>query len=473
MAVLIFLFTLAGCERAHRYPLPTSAASDKSLATIGDNKSSIMPQYGWLETYPRPDTPIQFIAEDAHPKEWQTLKDFWTGWPAALFQLSPLETVVTVRAQLYLDSIKIKVPRGLPDPTPLIPAVNPPTLGKWMLGKRLFYDDKLLKLSMTETASCASCHAPAQAFTVEARTTVGGSKNVPSLLNCVYNRHQYWDGRAVALEEVLLRNLEDERDMTQNPPPDKSPAQLHVWPGLVDSVRLNPDYADAFERVFGRKMATADSIAKALATYLRTLLSGNSLVDRAHEEMKKRGGKTLEIRDFEALLSGDALKLFAGGLTAKEVAGELSHGHDLFQGQARCYECHGGPLYTDHGFHNVGVGDSSYYPETGKEPGRFAVVPYGLKAATLIGAYKTPSLRNVSLTAPYMHDGSLATLDDVLQYFNDGIKPNEFLSPKLNETPYVPRKLMLDGRDRTAVELYLRALRGDELPAFVISPPPK
>src|SRR5580765_5499284 len=159
MAVLVFcLILLGGCERAHRYPPAPPTSSTVSPETANTKLPPVPPQYGWLESEPRIEIPIHFVAEDTNPKEWQALKDFWTGWPAPVVLASPLEAAVALRWQLQLETIKIKVPRGLPDPTPSIPAANPPTLGKWLLGKRLFFDDKLLSLTLTTSTSCASCH---------------------------------------------------------------------------------------------------------------------------------------------------------------------------------------------------------------------------------------------------------------------------------------------------------------------------
>src|SRR5439155_245263 len=352
--------------------------------------------------------PMEFVTEQS--ADWQKLKDLWTDFPGKAglglwpLGLPPLEAVVALEAQVESEKIKIKVPRGLPDPTPYLPATNPPTYGKWLLGRKLFFDRTLLAVAPGQGTYCADCHNPAQNFCSTKKTTLSGRRNVPSLVNSIYNRRQFWDGRAGTLEEVLLRQLEDERPLTQEPSPEQSPGNLHVWPGLIGHLRGRHDYLYAFQRVFGTD-PTADNVAKAVSTYLRTLLSGDSIYDQAEQNRQRRKGETMEAKDIEPALSSAAIEALPVKLTAKEAAQQMAPGYELFHGRAGCSSCHPAPLFTYDGFHNVGVGDSDspqlFSP--GKEPGRFAHVPYGLKDKYLIGAYRTPTLRNVVLTAPYMH----------------------------------------------------------------------
>jgi cytochrome c peroxidase len=483
MTSLVVVVAMAGgCERAERYPriaTPATAKTTASTAVKEDPKPvPVPPFYGWIDAGQRLDIPIQFIAEDTKPLEWAALKEYWNEGPspaggrAAALGLPALERAISLLTLLGVESVKIKVPRGLPDPTGLIPTANPPTLGKWILGKRLFFDDQLLKMTPILTRSCADCHDPATAYALNVDKPASGNRNVPSLLNCVYNRRQFWDGRVEALEQVLLRQLEDEREVDRDQAVEDSPGYLHVWPGLVKRVGGKAHYLHAFELVYGTD-PTADNIAKALATYLRTLLSGNSLVDEATNHMTERGGKALEEFDFEPFLSNKIREQLPTKLTAKEAAADLVRGHQIFHGKARCDLCHPGPLFTDHGFHNLGIGESADFPRPGKEAGRFAFVPFGLKDRQLIGAFKTPSLRNVSRTGPYMHDGSRPNLMDVLMYFNDGIKADAagYLDAEFTAEPGQPRRLNLGPADLAALELYLRALAGEELPSRVADRP--
>jgi cytochrome c peroxidase len=497
---LICLVT-AGCERAHKFPPAPPQGKQSLLPTKPEEvkQPGVSPDYGWLGVSPRPDIPIRFISQAADPKEWDELPEFWNEfigtaeiYKAALglspleatitfrlqnastavglgFALSPLEVASTLRLQVSEPVIKIKVPRGLPDPQGLIPITNPPTYGKWLLGKKLFFEEKLLVLSTTLARSCADCHDPKRGFTLHAPKQSDSQRNVPSLINSVYNRHQFWDGRATALEQVLLRQLDDEQLLLKDPPPAKSPGHLHVWPGMIAKLG-RADYFQAFERVFGTR-PTADSVAKALATYMRTILSGDSLYDRAL--FHKGGREQFLAKDFEDSVPHKRL--------SKATADSLVRGYNLFMGPAgRCVKCHNGPLFTDQGFHNVGIGDSGdrVFPGLGEETGRFAAMPYGLKHKSQIGAYKTPTLRNLSVTNPYMHDGSLATLKDVVGYYSDGIKdaPVEYLDPELTwlrDGVLQPHRLGLTGGEVEDLVLFLRSLQGGEVPPIISEPAQK
>jgi cytochrome c peroxidase len=485
MAAAVVLAVVTGCEPAHRFPRMVAPPPEHTEKFVPDTKPvPISPNDGWLEPLPTSDVPLVFVPETA--AEWAALPLFAeptspeAGLPSPGLGPAPLEAAIIARARQHWDVARVKVPRGLPDPTRYVPPSNPPTYGKWALGRKLFFDGRLLTLAPGKTRACADCHVPDRGFTHHDKTTAGGTRNVPSLINCVYNEHQFWDGRATSLEEVILRQLEDERPLKEEPIADHSPAVTHVWPGLVKAVKGKNEYLVAFQRVFGRD-PSADSIAKALATYMRTLLSGDSIYDRADANRIKRGKEaSMQTQDFEAALADPALlQKLPGKLTAAEAARQLATGYGLFAGKAKCSACHSGNLFTDQSFHNVGVGDSADFPLPGKEPGRFAALPYGLKEVRWIGAYRTPGLRNVSLTAPYMHDGSLATLKDVLKHYNEGLTVDflkKYLDPLLQTPPGpdgVPQalRLGLSNDDLAALELFLHALRGNDLPAALTAAP--
>jgi cytochrome c peroxidase len=465
---LLVMLLAVGCEKAHKFlgapPTPKLPSEPEEIKPPGVPVTD-----GWLKESQRLDIPIVFFSKQSIAGEWEKLPEFWNEFPGpagiytAALGLSPLEALVASRIQVTESVVKIRVPFGLPDPTPYIPASNPPTYGKWLLGKKLFFDDRLLVVSTTKpTCSCASCHDPQQGFTVHIPipTMNPARRNVPSLINSVYNSHQFWDGRAAALEEVLVRQLDDTKPLTQEPPFEQSPGYLHVWPGLLQKLSRE-DYIYAFDRVFGR-VPTVDSAAKALATYMRTILSGNSLYDRA--ESQKKASKA---EDFEAALPASP--------TAKATAAKLAAGYELFMNAARCVKCHPAPLFTDQGFHNIGIGESGVRPESGKEPGRFAATAYGLKHRSQIGAFKTPTLRNLLVTQPYMHDGSLATLRDVLNYFSAGIKgdSNENLDAELSMGPLEARRFHFSDLQLETLELFLGSLQGEEVPRIITDAPRK
>jgi cytochrome c peroxidase len=480
----VLLLVAAGCQPAGRYPEapPGRPASGEAL------RPAPAPHYGWLAPRLSADIPIRFVDAASRPEEWKALPDFWNHrWGGVggqrtahlgLPQLGPLGPLASLRLAAEQEAILIKVPRGLPDPTPHIPAVNLPTLGKWQLGKKLFFDRELLPGANVErTYGCVSCHSPSSGYTLPRPHAPYGKMNIPSLINCVYNRHQFWDGRADRLEEVLQRTLEDEHLTPPRPdeddPEGRAPEVRHRWGGVVRRLRGQAAYVRDFERVFGTD-PTQDNLVKALATYLRTILSGNAVYDRAEAARAARTGETLSAGDFQAALDADELKSLTGDrMTADQAGRELLRGYALFHGRGRCGVCHPGTLFTDHDFHNLGVRESdSYLNPPGSEKGRFARLPPGLKARRYIGAFKTPTLRALPRTAPYMHDGSFATLAEVMSYFNGAMRAdiNRYLDPLLLDGEGEARHPALTVEEMRALLMFLRSLDGGPVPPVVAEP---
>jgi cytochrome c peroxidase len=272
---------------------------------------------------------------------------------------------------------KFPVPAGLPEVP--IPEDNPLTEAKVNLGKQLYFDKRL---SEDNTVSCASCHDPAKGWSnAEAVATgVGGLKggrNSPTIINSAYTNLHFWDGRAKSLEDQALGPI-------QNP--------IEMKMTLDDVVkRLNgiPGYKKQFQEVFGTDV-TEDGIAKAIASYERTILSGDAPYDR-----------------FKA---GD-----------KEALSEAAQrGMKIFFGKGVCSACHVPPLFTDNAFHNIGIGMDKPNPDEGRK----AVV----NLEGNMGRFKTPTLREIARTAPYMHDGSLKTLEEVVEHYAKGGIDNPYLS---------------------------------------------
>ncbi len=272
--------------------------------------------------------------------------------------------------------VKIKVPLGLPDPRAYVPADNPLTLGKWKLGQRLFFDDTWLEAK--KGTSCAGCHRPDHGFSDSERAQ-RDSFNTPTLVNCVFNSSQFWDGRAGRLEEVVQRTLEDER--ASDPP---KPFR-HTWSGVIRRLRDKPTYYQPFNEVFGqppsdnegREQAniTQDTVGRALAAYLRTILAGDSIHDRALRVQTQKHSPTLKAEHYEAVLDDAGLKELGRGTAKKaDVAADLMRGYLLFYNRdetrplMNCHHCHSGPTFTDNEFHNLGVGS----PRPGERGGRFA-----------------------------------------------------------------------------------------------------
>lgn len=488
LVLLLVLATgLGGCEPAGRYrPKAARPAAPATLpqplngAELGQpppppQPEPLSPTLAWMAPLAgqlQPDVPIVFVHE-SRAKEWESLPQFWNrvelppqpAQPVGFLGLSPLSAAAVASARPP-QVVKIKVPLGLEDPTPHVPAANPPTLGKWQLGKDLFFDTSWLDPEAPTRRSCASCHRPDRAFTDQpAATTSGDNLNTPSLINGVYHKYQFWDGRANALEEVVQRTLDDERA-------GPSPAFRHVWGGVVGRLRAHPTYRQRFLEVFGTP-PTQDAVGKALAIYLRTLLSGDAVHDRADRTRRQRKGQTLEAKDYEPLLDEATLKRWERepGQQA-DTARVVLEGHRLFHGQARCSKCHSGGNYSDGSFHNIGIGDSSRPVVAGQEPGRFAALPIGLKDPRWIGAYKTPSLRPPSRGRFFFHNGSrIDLLFVVLDHVRD-IRLNPYLDPELRDDadPSRPRNFGFRAEDFDALVLFLRAIEGRPVDPVVADP---
>lgn len=290
---------------------------------------------------------------------------------------------------------------GLPSLT--YPAHNPPTPAKIALGKQLFHDKRL---SADGTVSCATCHIPAQAFTdgLALAKGIGGltaTRNTPTLLNVAFNENLFWDGRRTSLEEQAGDPFINPREHG-----------FKTHPQLVAVIQRDHAYRRAFKRAFAvpPTAITMEHIALALASFERTLLAANTPFDRYYYQSDKTALSEAAVR----------------GLV-------------LFTGRAQCARCHhigaSFATFTDHQFHSLGVGYrkiearlatiTQHLVNAGDQPtdhqilsdadvaelGRFSVTRNPLDIAT----FRTPSLRNVALTAPYMHDGSLATLAEVLE----------------------------------------------------------
>lgn len=310
---------------------------------------------------------------------------------------------------LVYSSIALACARGgqpYRPPTPLgldeyypVPEDNGLTRERVELGRRLFFDRRL---SADRTIACASCHRAEHAFSDTVPKAVGvygrmGRRNAPALVNLAYARSFFWDGRTETLEEQVLRPIQDSLEMAL-------PLEE-----LVARLARDRAYRRGFHRAFGRGVS-ADNVARALASYVRTLRVGGSPVDRFR----------------------------AGDTTA--LSPEAQRGFRLFIGKANCTACHVGPNFTDEQFHNTGVSWGS------GDLGRFAVT--GLEADR--GRFSTPTLREVACTAPYMHDGSVPTLEKVVEFYDRGATPNPNRDPEI-------QPLRLKNEERSALVAFLRS----------------
>lgn len=311
-------------------------------------------------------------------------------------------------------------PLGLPA-VPL-PQSNPPTAAKISLGRKLFFD---ARLSIDGHAACATCHKPGQAFTeTNAPTQPGASgkplpRNAPTLLNVAYMNRLMQDGEGHSLEAQILAPLFLPEEMGNT--------SIAAFVALIAAL---PDYAGMFDEAFGEP-ASIGAIGKALASYERTLISANAPFDRWR---------------------------FASDETA--LSPQAKAGYELFTGKAGCSACHlvreHDALFTDQGFHNTGIGTRTEAPaEHATDLGREAVTH---ELADRF-KYRTPTLRNVARTPPYMHNGSLATLEEVVRFYNTGGFSNPGLDPLI-------RPLGLTEEEVASLVAFLESLTGDNLEAL-------
>ncbi|MEQ1559634.1 MAG: cytochrome c peroxidase [Methyloglobulus sp.] len=336
-------------------------------------------------------------------------------------------------------------------PPLIIPVDNPQTQAKIELGNKLFHDKRF---SIDGTVSCSNCHDDNKAFTDNLPVSLGnngkfGTRNAPTVINAAYNKVQFWDGREPDLE-------------SQSKQPLINPVEhgLSDYKPLLTIVQTDPEYVTAFKSVFNinEKAITMDYVAKAIASFERTVLSGNSAFDRYY---------------------------FKGDKTALSEA--QMRGLQVFLGQGRCVSCHvienDQALFTDSKFHNIGIGINQIQQDVPKlaeaflaaknkganvdisvlsdkkssELGRFAVTD----VLSEVGAFKTPTLRDIELTAPYMHDGSLKNLNDVVKHYNNGgvTKVGDPVNPYLSGGI---RPLKLDNNQIDDLVAFLKALTGSK-----------
>ena len=281
------------------------------------------------------------------------------------------------------EPMMFDLPFGIDAPPP-VPEDNPMTPAKVELGRQLFFD---ARLSSDSTVSCATCHNPAMGFTDGRVTSMGtqaqvGGRSAPSIINLAYAPNGvFWDGRAASLEEQAVGPIASSIEMS------------NTHENVVARLNTIPGYREQFEHVFGAPEVTIENVGKAIATFERTIIAGNAPWDRF-------------VKGEEGALSEEARR-----------------GWDLFQNKANCLPCHAGFNLTDNQFKNIGVGFDGPDPDLGR---------YGFTGAEGDqGRFKTPTLRALRYTGPYMHDGSEKTLEDVIEYYDRGGNPNPYLDEEM------------------------------------------
>ncbi len=302
-------------------------------------------------------------------------------------------------------------------PIPALPRDNPLIEERVALGKALFNDPAL---SRDGTISCASCHQASAAFADSRRVSIGvrgqlGTRNAMPLFNLAWKNSFFWDGRAPSLRAQVLAPIQDHSEMDES--------SDHLSAKLAASAAYPP----LFLAAFGSPAVTGEKISLALEQFLLTLTAYDAKFDRA-----LRGKATLgddEKRGFELFMT-----------EYEPRTGQLG---------ADCFHCHGGPLFSDHQFHNNGLAPDE------ADPGRFRVT----QLAADRHKFATPSLRNVARTAPYMHDGRFATLEEVIAHYSSGVHRSPTLDPNLAKHPDGGLQLSTD--DQRALVAFLRTLSNE------------
>ncbi len=368
------------------------------VATQGEVERDELARYG-LDTYS------------------QTQDDWRTNLMFRIFAVSLLiavtfgsafaESAAVKRESVKSGAWQMTLPLGLQADAAYIPEDNPMNEGKIELGKLLYFDPRLSK---DATISCATCHNPFHGFADPGAFSAGvgrqlGGRNSPTVLNRLFSAEQFWDGRAKDLEAQAHGPLTNPVEMTMGSHDE-----------VVAVVAGIKGYGPHFAKGFGDPKVTMDRIAKAIAAYERTVVTGNSPYDRYQ--------------------AGDK-----GALSASAV-----RGMELFNGRAKCSTCHASFNFTDENYRNIGVGMDAKKPDLG----RFDFT----KNEADKGAFKTPTLRNVDQTAPYMHDGSEATLMDVVEFYAKGGIPNPQLSSDI-------KPIKLTYNQKVDLVEFMRALTGD------------
>ncbi len=322
------------------------------------------------------------------------------GFLATQSQAEPPASAETV----VVDGVTVPDIAPLPTVVP-IPATNLNYQAKIDLGKQLYFDGRLSK---NNAISCAFCHNPFTGFADPRQTSIGvgggiGGRQAPTVYNTGFIPFQFWDGRAGSLEEQALGPIANPVEMAE------------VLEHVVKKLAKIKGYQQQFRAVFGTDV-NLQGIAEAIAAYERTVVSTNSAFDK--------------------YVLGDA----------KAMDESAVRGMALFKGKARCILCHNGPNFTDNQFHNLGVPQAGPMKE---DFGRFSVT----RQEQDKGAFKTPTLRSITETAPYMHDGVFKTLEEVIDFLDQGGGSNPHLSPMV-------KPLGLTKEDKADLVAFLKALTG-------------
>ena len=338
--------------------------------------------------------------------------------------------------------LQVKLPEGLSAGIDAlyIPSDNPLTRAKIELGRQLYFDKRL---SSDNTVSCADCHSPTNGYGANTQFGVGvrgqtGNRNSPVSFNRILSKAQFWDGRAGSLEDQAVGPIANPIEMG------------NTHEAVVKLVTSKEGYRIQFEKIFGGKPQIAH-VGKALAAFERALVTGPSPYDYNEPVRRMLESFPEELSDLPALKKDDP-EMFAkftalkAAADANKMSDEAKRGRDLFfSAKSNCSACHVGANFTDELYHNLGVGMDVKEPDLG----RFTQT----KVEKDKGAFKTPTIRNIAQSGPYMHDGSQKTLEEVVEWYAKGGHPNANLSDKI-------KKLDLTAQDKKDLVEFMKSLTG-------------
>lgn len=337
------------------------------------------------------------------------------------------------------EELKVELPYGLNAAAGQVTGLdeNPMTRAKIELGRQLYFDPRL---SSDSTISCASCHHPDYGWAFESQFGIGvdgqeGGRNSPVSFNRILSGPQFWDGRAATLEDQAVGPIANPIEM----------ANTHEV--CVKTLSEIPGYKAQFEKIFDDGV-NIDNVGKAIATFERTIVTGPAPYD--YYEVVRSFEKQFPADELEFLEEDDP-ELYAKYAEAKKNAAGMSEsarrGREIFFSEkGNCTACHAGANFTDELYHNLGVGMDAETPDLG----RYEVT----KQEKDKGAFKTPTIRNIVQTAPYMHDGSQKTLEEVVEWYTKGGHPNPHLSDKM-------KKLNLTQQDKEDLVNFMKACTGE------------
>lgn len=404
---------------------------------------------------PQPDSkssPAETAAEPAVPQVTAVAagtEAILLGSPELTAGIPGSGPLTEEQAKAWLDDpknhavLKPELPLGLAAGVAQIAGidVNPLTRAKIELGRQLFFDPRLSK---DGTISCASCHHPDFGYAKDTQFGVGvngqtGTRNSPTAYNRILSSTQFWDGRAASLEE-------------QSKGPIANPIEMsNTHDVCVAYLGDNPVYKVEFERIFPDGV-NIENVAQAIASFERTLVTAPAPWDYYEQLRDFQKAYEADLEDLDALKEDDPdlyaeYKDLKAASDAHPISASAIRGGELFfSDKASCTACHVGANFTDELYHNLGVGMDAQQPDVG----RYEIT----KDEKDRGAFKTPTIRNVAQTAPYMHDGSQKTLSEVVEWYDKGGHPNPNLDEKI-------KPLHLTDQEKADLVAFMEALTGD------------